>query len=76
MPEYTYKCKHCKNIFEETHQMSESNIPQPCPDCESLSDRYYSYAPNFFFVDKPGANIIDRSPMKDFNNGMPDDIRL
>ena len=76
MPYYDYRCRHCKHIFEEQHPMKESGEEQDCPRCGSLAGRYYAKAPNFFFVDGIGANIIDKSPMKHSNDGRGDDVRI
>ena len=49
-----------------------------CPYCNSAAKkRDGKYLMNFRFVGKPGEeNIIDKSPLKDINKNMADDIRL
>ncbi len=38
MPLYEYQCRDCSTQFECLAKYSESlGIPQPCPDCKSLS---------------------------------------
>lgn len=56
--------------------MKESGEEQVCPQCGSLAGRHYAKAPNFFFVDGIGASIIDKSPVKNMNDGRADDIKL
>jgi putative FmdB family regulatory protein len=38
MPLYTYQCDH-HGEFSAWGQMSESEAPQPCPDCEQPAQR-------------------------------------
>ena len=32
MPTYTYRCTHCRSLFERQHQMSDKPM-QTCPAC-------------------------------------------
>ncbi len=42
MPVYTYRCQQCSDNFEKIQPMSLASEPQPCPTCESESDRVMS----------------------------------
>lgn len=75
MPLYEYHCKDCLKTFEEFHPMKDSSKHQNCPHCGKPAERYYGTAPQFYFNDGPSTSIIDRSPMKDVNRGLPDDVR-
>jgi putative FmdB family regulatory protein len=47
MPVYEYLCNAC-GPFKDMRPMSECDLPQRCPDCESESPRVLLTAPNFF----------------------------
>lgn len=75
MPTYSYKCEECKNVFDELHQMKDSDKKQSCPECGGMASRYYAHTTSHFvFTDAPGASIIDKSPMKNANKGLPDNL--
>ena len=60
----------------ETHVPPEPTGEFVCPECKGTSHRYYKGTTSrFYFNDGPSTSIIDKSPMRHANQGMPDDIR-
>lgn len=69
---YVYKCPE-GHIFEKPSVMKDRNLPQECPVCKGKSKRIIT-SPNMIMKEKPGANIIDKSPMANVNDGLPNDL--
>ena len=42
LPQYDYKCGHCKEGFEVTKPMSECSRDEACPNCGGVARRVYS----------------------------------
>ena len=76
MPTYSYKCLDCKNVFDEIKPMKEAGKDSICPECKGTAKRYYAGTTHNFIIDGNmiGANIIDKSPMKNANKGLKDDL--
>lgn len=67
MPYYSYKCANCNHIWEKMLPISRRHEKQHCEHCNSTDNRMIITRTDFFFKTPKGANIIDRSPMKDAN---------
>ena len=75
MPTYIYKCSDCKHIFEELHPMSEADKDQICPECKAMAKRHYAHTTShFIFSDGNNFNVINKSPMRNANKGLRDDL--
>ncbi|MFC2170726.1 zinc ribbon domain-containing protein [Calditrichota bacterium] len=46
MPTYTYKCQECGLVYDLFHSISDSS-EKLCPECESLSERFYESCASF-----------------------------
>jgi len=64
MPFYDYRCPN-GHKFEKPSLIKDRRKPKVCPQCKELGKLIIS-ATHFYFKSKPGQNIIDRSPMKDY----------
>jgi putative FmdB family regulatory protein len=60
MPVYEYLCNDC-GPFKDMRPMSECDLPQDCPHCESEAPRVIMTAPNFFCMpsDKKKAHATN-----------------
>ena len=68
-----YTCEN-KHLFDEPDDFGGHCV---CPYCgKRAEERDGKYRTNFFFSDRPGANIIDKSQLKNFGDGMADDIHI
>jgi len=39
MPLYEYYCTKCDKVFESLRSIRESDVPAPCPQCDSQAER-------------------------------------
>ncbi len=69
MPIYEYQCPKCSHVFEEWLNTSESENPQPCPKCQSQSQRIVSQTSfvlkgSGWYVTEYGSNSAAKDPNK------------
>jgi len=71
MPTYSYQCVSCENNFELFRPMSESSVPQPCPECGEEGKRTIGEI-NFILKgdDWPGKNIKIKGQMAQKNRAL------